>query len=206
VKPIPDALSKKRNEYEPAFILLVRDFLRVCEYIEPLDAHLHVYSHRLYELLLRACTEFESLSREILHSQGYAKRDNLNIKDFLAIAPDLELQRQTASVVFWRPEPIWVTPYETWSEAHSSLQWYREYNAVKHNRNVGFSHANLRNVRDAVSAVFIILARLDFIEPVNSLFSAPGGTWQGTIRYRDVPFSLRYETQILPGTDSGGGT
>ena len=31
---LSDALIKKRNQYEPAFILLVGDFLRVCEFVE----------------------------------------------------------------------------------------------------------------------------------------------------------------------------
>jgi hypothetical protein len=59
-------------------------------------------------------------------------------------------------------------------------------------------------VLDAVSAVFIILARLDFLESVNALFSAPGGSWQGTIRYRDVPFSLQYETVFAFGENPKG--
>ena len=48
--PIPETLATKRNQYEPAFILLVGDFLRVCEFIELTDTHLDVYSHRLYEI------------------------------------------------------------------------------------------------------------------------------------------------------------
>jgi hypothetical protein len=64
MEPIPETLATKRNQYEAAFILLVGDFLRVCEFIELTDTHLDFYSHRLYEILLRACTEFESLCRE----------------------------------------------------------------------------------------------------------------------------------------------
>jgi hypothetical protein len=55
--PIPETLATKRNQYAPAFILLVGEFLRVCEFIELTDTHLDVYSHRLYEILLRACED-----------------------------------------------------------------------------------------------------------------------------------------------------
>jgi hypothetical protein len=158
---LPDGLVKKRNQYEPAFILLVGDFLRVCEFIEPTDAHLQVYSHRLYEILLRACTEFESLCREILMTR--------------------------------KPEPVSMTPFEQGAPESKGLSWYRGYNAAKHNRNAEFPQANLVNVLTALSAVFIILARLDFLESLNSRFVAPGGMWQGTARYRDVPFALQYE-------------
>jgi hypothetical protein len=190
---LPDGLIKKRNQYEPAFILLVGDFLRVCEFIEPTDAHVQVYSHRLYEILLRACTEFESLCREILMTHGLRKQGNLNISDYVEIAPLLDLRRQTSIALFWRPEPVSIAPFEQWTPESTSLSWYRGYNAVKHNRNAEFPQANLVNVRTALSAVFIILARLDFLEILNSRFVAPGGMWQGTARYRDVPFALQYD-------------
>jgi hypothetical protein len=190
---LPDGLIKKRNQYEPAFILLVGDFLRVCEFIEPTDAHLQVYSHRLYEIPLRACTEFESLCREILMAHGLRKQGNLNITDYVEIAPLLDLRRQTSIALFWRPEPVSMMPFEQWAPESTGLSWYRGYNAVKHNRNAEFPQANLVNVRTALSAVFIILARLDFLESLNSRFVAPGGMWQGTARYRDIPFALQYE-------------
>jgi hypothetical protein len=197
-----EILNSKRNQYEPAFHLLVQDFLRVCEFIEPADCHLHVYSHRLFELLLRTCTEFESLSKEILEAHGLAQLDHLYVTHFVAIAPILELQRQKAIASFWRPEAKTLSPFEDWTPANVSLPWYQGYNAVKHNRNAEFSQATLKNVRDAISAVFIIMARLGFVESTGSRMSAPGGTWQGIDRFRDIPFALHYEF-IMPVSPQG---
>jgi hypothetical protein len=194
-----ETLDQKRNQYAPAFHLLVQDFLRVCEFIEPVDAHLHVFSHRLYELLLRASTEFESLSREILEAHGLGRPGNLNITDFVAIAPILELQRQNAIASFWRPVAATLSPFKHWTPAAVGLPWYQGYNAVKHNRNAEFSRATLENVRDAICSVFIILARLEFLESIGSRMDAPGGTWQGIDRFRDIPFALHYEL-VLPGS------
>ena len=194
-----ETLNQKRNQYEPAFHLLVEDFLRVCEFVEPVDAHLQVYSHRLYELLLRASTEFESLSREILEAHGLGSRSNLNITDFVAIAPILELQRQRAIASFWRPMAATLTPFAHWAPANTSLSWYQGYNAVKHNRNADFSRASLSNVRDAICSVFIIMARLGFLEVIGSRMNAPGGAWQGIDRFRDIPFALHYEI-VPPGS------
>jgi len=188
-----EVLNQKRNQYEPAFHLLVRDFLRICEFIEPVDAHLQVYSYRLYELLLRACTEFESLSREILEA------GNLNISDFVAIAPLLDLQRQNAIASFWRPVAAPLSPFKHWTPANVSLPWYQGYNAVKHKRNAEFSRVTLENVRDAICGVFIIMARLGFLEVIGSHMNAPGGSWQGIDRFRDIPFALHYEF-VPPGS------
>jgi hypothetical protein len=150
--PVPEALAKKRNQYEPAFILLVNDFLRVCEFIEPTDAHLDVYSHRLYEILLRACTECESLCREILTAHGLLKKGNWNISDYVKVAPLLALERQISIALFWRLDPVNIAPFSEWTPQAPGRTWYQGYNAVKHNRNAEFSHANMANVRNALSA------------------------------------------------------
>ena len=52
--------------YLAAFELLQADFRRLGEYVELNDANLSTFSHRLYELLVRTCTEFESLCKELL--------------------------------------------------------------------------------------------------------------------------------------------
>lgn len=70
---------------------------------------------------------------------------------------------------------------------------------VQHNRNAEFPHANLANVRSALSAAFITLARLDFLESQGSPLGEPGGYEQGMSRYRDIPFASsipiqRYDT------------
>jgi hypothetical protein len=191
-----EILNQKRNQYEPAFHLLVQDFLRVCEFIEPVDAHLQVFSHRLYELLLRASTEFESLCREVLEAHGRGRSGNLKITDYVAIAPILELHRQRAIASFWRPVSVTLAPFEQWTPANVSLPWYQGYNAVKHNRNVEFFQATLGNVREATCSVFIIMARLGFLEVIGSRMNAPGGAWQGIDRFRDIPFALHYESVL----------
>lgn len=188
-------LVQKRNQYEYAFRLLVADFLRVCEYIEPVDEHLTAYSHRLYEILLRSCTEFESICKEVLTSEDNPKTGNLNIADYVLVEPKLQLTRQVVTVNIWRPAPISLTPFSTWTKKEPSLKWYQGYNAVKHNRNLGFSHASLRNVRDSLASLFVILARLNIIENDNRHNVEPGSAWQGTYTFDGLPFGLQYDTQ-----------
>lgn len=67
--------------------LIIRDLYEVFNYVEPDDANSSVFSHRLYELLLRACTEFEANCKGILEANGYVKPGggNLNIQDYFKI-------------------------------------------------------------------------------------------------------------------------
>ena len=46
--------------------LIIDDFEHLFEYIEPHSSNLNVFSHRIYELLLRTCTEVESCCKGIL--------------------------------------------------------------------------------------------------------------------------------------------
>lgn len=50
-----------------SYKILENDLKKVFEYIEPCDDNLSTYSHRLYELLLRACTELKLIVKEYLN-------------------------------------------------------------------------------------------------------------------------------------------
>jgi hypothetical protein len=152
------------SSYLGSFELLSNDFRRLGEYVEPADANLNTYSHRLYELLLRACTDFESVCKEQLVSSRYAKAANdMNINDYKTLEAALHLEQFYVGVLIWRPAPVYIQPFTDWSTAAPPLSWYAAYNTVKHNRNAEFAHANLENVRNAISGLFALLAALDII-------------------------------------------
>ena len=49
----------------------MRDLNEIFDFVEPSNDNTSVYSHRIYELLLRAATEFESNCKGILKANGY---------------------------------------------------------------------------------------------------------------------------------------
>lgn len=67
------------------------------------------------------------------------------------------------------------------------------YNAVKHNRNLEFSHANLKNVRDALAGLFVILATLEILENDGRHRERLGSSWSGSFSFEGIPFELQYE-------------
>lgn len=88
---------------------------------------------------------------------------------------------------------VTLSPFEHWTPANTSLPWYQGYNAVKNNRNAEFSRAIFGNVRDAICSVFIIMARLGFLDLIGNRMDTTGGAWQGIDPFRDIPFTLHYE-------------
>src|SRR3990167_10206729 len=71
--PLDSRYASDRTNLVRAYHLLEQDLIRIFEYVEPTDANLQTYSHQLYALLLRACTEFESNARAILQANGYRR-------------------------------------------------------------------------------------------------------------------------------------
>lgn len=146
--------------YQMSFRLLMSDLNRALEYVEPVVGNERTYSHRLYELLLRACTDFESLCRDILIEKGSkVARNDMKMRHYRGLEPLLVLEPVSVEFLLWRPEPRTFYPFQGWAKA--SPQWYENHQAVKHNRHTQFPAANLLNVVNAVSGLFAALVKND---------------------------------------------
>lgn len=145
-----------------AFSLLEDDLLQLFTCVEPTNDNFRVYSHRLYELLLRASTEFETNAMQILTYNGYTKKKgNLNITDYFKINEATKLSEYEVTCELWHSMEVF-KPFQEWRLGHS-ISWYQAYNDVKHNRNSEFSKASLNNVMNAITGVLAILyAQFDY--------------------------------------------
>ena len=155
--PLDQRYASDRTNFVRAYHLLEQDLVRIFEYVEPADANLDTYSHQLYALLLRACTEFESNARAILQSNGYSRSGNWTLTDYYKINSATRLSEYTLTLPMWDGAAGTVKPFDTWNGGSHSLPWYQAYNAVKHDRSGNFPSASLQNVMKAVAAVFATL-------------------------------------------------
>lgn len=142
--------------YVSSFSLLVEDLQRLTQYVQPADANEAVYSHRIYELLLRACTEWESLCREVLQVwEPPPARVRMNVNYYRkALEPKLTLAGVRVGLRFWSPSTRYVSPFDGWAQREPPLQWYAAYNAVKHNRNSEFAQATLNTLCLAMAGLY----------------------------------------------------
>jgi len=157
----------RKQESHTAYMLLLKDFEEICAYVEPSRENCSVYSHRIYELFLRACTEFESLAVHAYFEHfPLTKSDaHLTIKEYRELEAFFKVEEYEVVNAKWRPEPFAVAPFAKWSTASPTLPWYSSYNKVKHNRYVEFQHANFGNLNTAISAVFLMLFKLGVVGP-----------------------------------------
>lgn len=154
----PDYMNvSERHSMVRAVNMLIIDLQKTLDYIEPEEDNLSVYSLRLYELLLRAATEFESNCKGVLLANGYKRKDNkdLNITDYHKLNEVMKLSDYKIGLSFWNSEKI-ILPLSEWNTGHT-LKWYQAYNNVKHNRYNHFKDASLENVLNAIASVICIV-------------------------------------------------
>ncbi len=147
-----------------ALTLLEQDLKTLFEFVEPCDENLHTFSHRIYELILRASTEFETNAKEILSANRYTRTANesLNIFDYHRIDQATRLSDFRVEIEIWRPSKKVIAPFSEWKKG-PRLSWYKAYNDVKHNRHHRFHDANLENAVTSICAVAVILyCQFDF--------------------------------------------
>ena len=149
--------QQEKQSYLTTAHLIIRDLYELFNYVQPHDNNLNVFSHRIYELLLRTATEFEANCKAILMANGYAGHGNLTIKDYFKIAPVAKLSDYTVTFGRWESTRDF-QPFATWNGAtFASMSWYQDYNSVKHNRHLNFSLANLENLMKAIAGVLCLL-------------------------------------------------
>lgn len=148
--------ANDKNSLALAYKLIEKDFLDIIEFVQPHDDNLNTYSHRIYELLLRTCTEFETNCKRILEANGYTMTNILNIKDYYKLNDILQLDFYKVDLKFWPSELKSIYPFKEWEIGHE-LTWYKAYNKVKHDRSEKFNEANLGVLIQAISGLISIL-------------------------------------------------
>jgi hypothetical protein len=172
--------AKDPEHYVRAFLLLQKDLLELFDYLEPAEQNLGCYSYRIHELLLRACIEVEANCKAILFENGYRKKDDLRMSDYIKIEESHRLSEYQIRIPTWTGGGSTRTPFSAWA-TNGSLKWYQAYNATKHDRHAEFKNATFGNMLDAVSGCVAILSA----------------------QFRDCDFSPQSGALLLEGSSDG---
>jgi hypothetical protein len=139
-----------------------KDLLNIFDFIEPTEKNLKCYSFRIHELFLRSCIEIEANFKAILTENNYkTDLDKLNINDYKKLAKTHNLPNYKVKIPYSHDKWSIRTPFANWPDG--KLNWYRDYNSVKHSRVDQFKKSNLENLLDAVCGLLIILSAQFFL-------------------------------------------
>ena len=197
--------AQNPEKYVRTFLLLQKDIIELFDYIEPSDTNLKCYSHRIHELLMRACVEFEANCRAILSENNYPKSiKDLNMDDYKKLDKTHMLSSYEVQIPNWDGTQDKRRPFSSWATGISP-KWWVAYNGTKHNIHAEFQEANLENLMEAICGLVVILTaqfgREDFKSgslPLTVFKNQPNGTdftigdffW---IKTAEWPESGRYE-------------
>lgn len=151
--------SQEIKDEEQVLLILLRRLTEVFLYIEPSRYSLNTYSHYLRDLLILSCTEFENQCRCILDAINliHENKKLYNTKDYVKLNTCCFLREYSVSYgTYGNLQPFF--PFKDWDEGSptQSIQWYQQYNNVKHNRLQAFSQATLEAVLNAIAANVIL--------------------------------------------------
>lgn len=158
--------AKEPEQYIRAFLLIQKDLQELFDYIHQADENLKTYSFRIHQLFMRACIEIEANFKAILNENGYKKINKktgdiaeLNMNDYSKLEITHRLSSYKVKIPYWRGIECIRTPFHQWSNpVKSNPSWYNAYHETKHNRHVGFEHANFENLIDGVCGLIALLS------------------------------------------------
>lgn len=162
---VPLDPSVMRN-HQRAYELLGNDLMRIFAFVEPNEANKDCFGHEIYQLLLRVCTEFESVCKLAkIRLEHTGDPEKWNIKKYAELNESnlgrgvlseykfffTELNNQTAI------QPLRSFINSNIDDAPIRPEFYEAYNDVKHDRKKNFPCANLWNLLHAYAALTAVM-------------------------------------------------
>lgn len=135
------------------FLALESDVGNLSRYIEFVEDNYSTYSIEIAHLLLATASEIDVVLSQLCSRIKSNKIEGINNYREIIQGYIPEFSQVTVNISRFGLE---LKPWENWLGNGNPI-WWQAYNRVKHKRNNHFSDANLKNVLNAVSGLFISL-------------------------------------------------
>lgn len=156
----------KNDFYWNVYMNLEKEMMVLSNLIHIDDFQINIYSIKIAELLLRTVVEVESISKALYFDNGGSKFDDSNLFfdtdciDFLEnkwILSKKEVYVTSPFFYFTLDENKILTPLKKANKrGHSSADWMKAYQAVKHNRATSLAKANIKHLIRALAALYLL--------------------------------------------------
>jgi len=141
------------------FVALESDLAAISRYIEFIEDNFEVYSIELARLLFSAASESDVVAKKLCKKIDVTSNPN-NIHECRVILCN-EIPEICTMETFVPRHGLRFIPWLNWSlKEPRSPDWWRSYNNVKHNRDVHFREATLKNALNSLGALLILTYNL----------------------------------------------
>ena len=135
------------------FLALEEDFLRISRYVHFNEDNNKTYSIEFARIILSAGSEVDVVAKALTKAKTGKETENIT-EHMDAIVP--AFPTIPMHVVFMDRFGLNVTPWDNWNQSKSP-DWWKSYNAIKHDRGNHFQEANLENTFRSIAGLFILL-------------------------------------------------
>lgn len=144
------------------FLALEQDLEKIARYIEFHSDNYETYSIELAHLLLAASSEVDVVMKQLVKALTgrtceTMKEYQKDIKEHFPHLLDVKCSMPKFSIDVIHPWLNWM------GDEPKRPDWWYAYNKIKHDRNNHYPKANLKNVINALAALYITSFYLDFI-------------------------------------------
>lgn len=145
--------SSNKYDLTRMYKILEEKIINLFKYIEPNIENCETYSYEISSLLVSVCIEVENCFKQVICYNSNAK-GRLNIKHYRQLDPLLKLSRYEFKFI---PSPEWIfKPFDAWRNGKVTLEWYKAYNAVKHDRSSNLAIATLEHLLNAFAGLYAL--------------------------------------------------
>lgn len=159
------------NPFWLHYLSLEKSLIEIGDYIAITNANANSYSLKIMQLYFAVCTETESVFEQIYKNVNNAKPERSsiyrNMEMLTSLFPNI---RECMVNLNMTGEALSFKPFDTMFHNHAANKeekttkkaverkrsWWRQYNAVKHERLENFDQANLGNLLEALAALHIL--------------------------------------------------
>ncbi|MFR1830512.1 hypothetical protein ACQPUL_12050 [Clostridium butyricum] len=144
------------QKYFQYYLALEDDFIETTRYVQLSESNYKTFSIEYTKQYQAICSEIDVLCKEICKSFGSTTAEKFpdytgvilsNFNDITSRVVNVGLNSKINLKPFkdWKPKPNYKSP-----------QWWTDYNSVKHERNNNFENANLENVLNSLSGLYML--------------------------------------------------
>lgn len=179
------------------FLALEKDLENLSRYVEFCRSNFKCHSLEMARILLAAASEVDIVAKQLcqkLNSGSTADNIHKYRNEIKTVYPNLPNFKVTIPRF-----GLNLTPWSNWNQNSGVPLWWTAYNKVKHHRDTDFDKANLKNVLNTVSGLFVITlyfykekAENAELIPIQSLLRVREENFGGTT-FNDVEFGINYK-------------
>lgn len=136
------------------FLALEKDLENLSRYVEFCQSNFKCHSLEMARILLAAASEVDVVAKQLcqkLNSGSTADNIHQYRDEIKTVYPNLPNFKVTIPRF-----GLNLTPWSNWNQNSGVPLWWIAYNKVKHHRDTDFNRANLENVLNVLSGLFVI--------------------------------------------------